>query len=481
MTGDNSVTGLKTKPIRITTLSTSKRSQNSSSRGWGSYTAFLFAAVGSSIGLGNLWKFPYELGLHGGTFLVVYVFCVVLVAFPLMLSELAIGRLGRESPIRSIAGIVNEYRYSTLWQGIGWLGIITGFLIFSFYSVVASWILFYLMQSLGGSLIDAPAEIVRHSFSALLRNSDQMILWHSVFVLMVVSVLSQPVRVGLERAVRFLMPLCAVFVIWLYFNLSDVGNVAAAKEFMFSFSLQNITPELVVSALTQALFSLSIGIGILILYGSYLSDDRPLLIGAGAIAVFDTLFAVAMAVFIFSIVFKFGLQANAGPGLIFQTLPVAFSQMPQDQSWVASLFFLLLLIAALTSGFALLEPTIAMLVDRTNLPRRAAAWLAGSVAWALGLLSVFALQGNQFGFFYFSKEYYHGYFDLFNILSTHLLLPLTALLITLFVSWVLPRTLVRETMRLRYSFTFSLWRFCSRTLAPIIIGVVLLLVLAYPS
>lgn len=462
-------------------MSTTKPSQNNTSRGWGSYTAFLFAAIGSSIGLGNLWKFPYELGLHGGTFLVVYIVCVVLVAFPLMLSELMIGRMGRGSPIRSIANIVREFRYSALWQSIGWIGILTGFLIFSFYSVVASWILFYLMQSLGGTLLNAPAEIVRHSFSALLRNSDQMMLWHSVFVLMVVSVLSQPVRVGLERAVRFLMPLCVIFVVWLYFNLNDVGDVEAAKAFMFQFSIDEITPVLIISALTQALFSLSIGIGILILYGSYLSDDRPLLIGAGAIALFDTLFAIVMAIFIFSIVFKFGLKPDAGPGLIFQTLPVAFSQMPQDQTWVASLFFLLLLIAALTSGFALLEPTIAMLVDRTSLSRRVAAWLAGSVAWSLGLLSVFALQGEQFGFYYFSKEYQHGYFDLFNILSTQLLLPLTALLITLFASWVLPRTLVRDTLRLRFSFTFSLWRFCSRVLAPIIIGAVLLLVLAYPS
>lgn len=447
------------------------------SRGWGSYTAFLLAAVGSSVGLGNLWKFPYELGAHGGTFLVVYIVCVLLVAFPLMISELMIGRIGRANPIRSIGNIVEEFRYSSLWKAIAWLGVLTSFLIFSYYSVVASWILFFTMRSLAGAFTDAPAEIVQHSFGALLRDSDQMLLWHSVFVLMVVSVLSQPVRIGLERAVRFLMPAFAIFLVWLLVSFAATGNIDAATDFMFRFSWAEITPELIVSALSQALFSLSIGIGILILYGSYLSEDRPLLIGAGAITVFDTLFAIGMAIFIFSIVFQFDLEPDLGPGLIFETLPLAFSQMSQVNNWAASSFFALLLIAALTSGFALLEPAIAMLVARTDLSRRLAAWLMGSIAWCLGLLSVYSFQGGQFGFYYFGVEYKHGYFDLFNILSTHVLLPLTALLITFFAGWVLPRAISFEKANVRPRFAYRLWRLCSRVIAPLILSLVLLMVL----
>ncbi len=446
-------------------------------KGWGSYTAFLLAAVGSSIGLGNLWKFPYELGVHGGTFLVVYIACVLLVSFPLMISELMIGRIGRASPIRSIGNIVEEFQYSGLWKAIGWLGVLTSFLIFSYYSVVASWILFYIMRSLAGAFTEAPAEIVQHSFGALLRDTDQMLLWHSVFVLMVVSVLSQPVRIGLERAVRFLMPVFTVFLIWLVINVASTGDISAATDFMFRFSWSDITPELIVNALSQALFSLSIGVGILILYGSYLSERRPLLIGAGAITIFDTLFAIGMAVFIFSIVFEFDLEPDVGPGLIFETLPLAFSQMSQVNSWAASSFFAFLLIAALTSGFALLEPAIAMLVARTNLSRRLAAWLVGSVAWGLSLLSIYSFQGNQFGFYYFDKEYENGYFDLFNILSTHVLLPLTALLITLFAGWVLPQAVSLEKANFRPQIAYRIWRLCSRVIAPLIIGAVLLMVL----
>ncbi len=432
------------------------------------------------MGLGNLWKFPYELGVHGGTFLVVYLVCVALVAFPLMVSELLIGRLGNGNPLSSLGNIVSEFRYSTLWQVIAWLGVITSFLIFSFYSIVASWILFYLMQALSGAFVEAPAEVVRASFSTLLRNSDQMLLWHSVFVLMVVSVLAQPVRVGVERAVRLLMPLFAVFVIWIYYNVAEVGDIDAAQQFMFRFAWREISAELIVSAVTQALFSMSIGIGILMLYGSYLSEDRPLLLGAGAITIFDTFFAVAMAMFIFSIVFKFDLQADVGFGLIFETLPVAFSQMTQQGAWVSSLFFMLLLIASLTSGFALLEPAIAMLVDKTNCSRRLAAWLVGFVAWALGLLSLFSFQGDQFGFFYFGNEYKYGYFDLFNVLSTDLLLPLTALLITLFAGWVIPKSVSQQQSNIRPKFGYSLWRFCSRVIAPTIIAIVIIIVLAWP-
>ncbi len=453
----------------------------SNNRGWGSYSAFLFAAIGSSIGLGNLWKFPYELGVHGGTFLVVYIACVLLVGLPLILSELMIGRIGKGNSVRSIGNIVSEYRYSGLWQVIAWLGIVTSFIIFSYYSVVASWILFYVMQSLAGAFADAPAEITRHSFGALLRNTDQMLLWHSVFVLLVVSVLAQPVRKGLERAVRLLMPLFVIFVIWLYLEVSSVGNIDAARSFMFHFDWNDITPELLVSALCQSLFSLSIGVGILILYGSYLSEHRPLLIGAGAIVIFDTLCAVLMAVFIFSFVFKFNLDPGAGAGLIFETLPLAFSQLSADYSWASSLFFLLLLITALVSGFALLEPSIAMLVEQTKLRRRVCAWLVGGVAWLLGLLSVYSLQGNSFSFYYFSKEYKHGYFDFFNILSTHLLLPLTALLIACFSAWVVPKVMAQEAISIRPKFTFRVWRFCSRYIAPFIISAVLLIVLVYPS
>ncbi len=431
--------------------------------------------------MGNVWKFPYELGTHGGTFLYVYVACVLLVAFPLIIAELLIGRVGQGNPVNSIRAITKEERKSGLWEVIGWLGILTSFLIFSYYSVVASWTLFYIMKSLSGAFVDVPAEIVQNSFGALVRNTDQQIIWHSVYILLVVMVLSQGVRSGLERGVRILMPIFIGFVVWLAMYASEVGDFQGAYQFITHFDMNAITPELLVSALTQALFSLSIGIGILIMYGSYLSESRPLFLGAGTIMIFDTGIALLMGVIILSIVFAFGMQADTGPGLIFETLPVAFAQITENGIWWSSSFFFLLFVAALTSGFALLEPSIAFISSRWAVSRRTAAWIVGAAAWALGWVSIYSISEPTFSFYYFGQERVRGYFDLFNIVTTHVLLPLTALLIALFAGWRMSKSTAKEALAIRPILAYRLWRLCIRFVAPFIISVVLLLVLFFPA
>jgi len=449
---------------------------------WGSYWVFLLAAVGSSVGLGNIWKFPYELGAHGGgTFLLVYIPCVLLVAFPLIMAELMIGRMGQSNPVYAIKNIAREERLSTLWQVIGWLGIVTSFLIFTYYSVVASWILFYIMKSISGAFVDMPAEIVQHSFGALLKNTDQLLIWHTVFVLMVVVVLSQQVKKGVERAVRVLMPLFLGFVLWLSVYAGQIGDFERAYEFMSTFDVRAINAELIVSALTQALFSLSIGIGILTMYGSYLSKSRPLFSGAAAIMVFDTTIALVMGLVIFAIVFALGMQPDAGPGLIFETLPVAFSQMTESSALWSASFFMLLLVAALTSGFALLEPFIAWLIDAFSISRRIAAWLAGALAWLGGLLSLYSFSDLRFSFYYFGEERVNGYFDVLNILTIHVLMPFTALLVALLAGWRLSRDDSEDTLDVRLKLGYKIWRTCTKFVAPSAIGIVLLLVLFYPS
>ena len=208
------------------------------------------AAIGSSIGLGNIWKFPYELGLHGGgTFLLVYIPCVILVAFPLIMAELMIGRMGRGSPVQAIQRITNKQKLSSLWTVIGWLGVLTSFLVFSYYSLVGSWILFYIMQSLFGAFVDMPAEIVKNSYGVLLQNTEQLLIWHTVFVLMVVVVLTRDVRRGLERAIRLLMPAFVGFLIWLLFYTSKVGDFGKAYDFIFSYDLSLINAELIICLL----------------------------------------------------------------------------------------------------------------------------------------------------------------------------------------------------------------------------------------
>lgn len=449
---------------------------------WTSYWVFLIAAIGSSIGLGNIWKFPYEMGLHGGgTFLLVYIICLLLVAFPLMMAEFMIGRRGQSNPVHSIIRIAREHKLTRLWQIIGWLGILTSFLIFSYYSVVASWILFYIMKSLSGAFVDVPAEIVQNSFGALLSNSDQMLIWHSVFVLLVVTVLAREVRKGLERVTLWLMLCFIALLAWLCVYASQVGDFDQAFHFVFSVDLTLVNAELIVSALTQALFSLSIGGGVLIMYGAYLSDGRPLFSGSAVIMLSDTAVAIVMALMIFSIVFAFGMQPDAGPGLIFQTLPVAFSQMTSHSVLWSTLFFSLLLAAALTSGFALLEPAIVWMIDQFSVSRRIAAWLVGAMAWGVGWISVYSFSDYQFEFYYFNTLYQNGFFDLFSIVTIHILMPVAALLTALFAGWRMSRKVSKESMNVRIHTAYKIWRYATRFAAPILIATVLLLVLFFSN
>lgn len=446
---------------------------------WTSYWSFLLAAVGSAVGLGNIWKFPYELGVHGGgTFLLIYIPCLFIVALPVMMSEVMIGRFGGSNPVHSFINIAKEKRFTPLWQITGWLGMLAGFLVFTFYSVVAGWILFYIMKSAKGSFVDVPAEIVQHSFGALLRNTDQQLIWHTVFVLMVVMVLTRGLRVGLELAIKILMPCFLALLVWLCLFATQVGDFDRAFEFLLTVDFAAINAELIVSALSQALFSLSIGLGVLLMYGAYLGGHRAIATATTTVMVFNTLIAIVMGVLIFSIVFAFDLQPDSGKGLIFETLPVAFSQMQSNSVLWSTLFFTLVGVAALTSSFSLLEPSIAWMIRQFKVPRRLAAWLVGSMAWLLGILSIYSFSDLKFSFYYFGVELSYGVFDFLNIFTTHVLMPLTALSVTLFAGWRISRRDSRLELAIPIDLVYRVWLFSSRVFTPIIIAVILAIALS---
>lgn len=422
------------------------------------------------------------MGSHGGgTFLLIYIPSLILLAVPVMMAELMIGRYGGSNPVHGLRYIAKQERLSSLWQIVGWMGMLTGFLVFSFYSVVAGWILFYIMESATGSFVDVPAEIVQHSFSALLRNTDQMIIWHTVFVLLVVQILGRSVRVGIERALLVLMPCFIGLLVWLCVFASQFGDFEKALDFVFSYDIDAIDAELVVSAVTQALFSLSIGLGILLMYGAYLGDKRPITTAAGVVMFFDTLIALLMALLIFSIVFAFGMRTDSGAGLIFETLPVAFSQMQSNPALWATLFFTLLGVAALASAIALLEPCIAWMVERYSVSRQFAAWFIGSLAWATGFISIYSFNSLKYSFYYFGEERFNGTFDFLNILTTHILMPLTALFLTILAGWRISKIQARAEIANPLGFVFALWSFCVRYVAPLMLATVLAIVLFYPA
>lgn len=417
----------------------------------------------------------------GGTFILVYLPCALLVAFPLMMAETLVGRYGGSDPVNSLRRIAREERLSSLWQSIGWLGLLTGFLIFTFYSVVASWTLYYIMNSALGSFVGVPAEIVQHSFGALLRNTDQMLLWHTIFVLMVVVVLTRGLNKGLERAMRMLTPCFLGLIIWLCLYASRIGDFDAALAFLMHYDLSAITAELIVSALTQALFSLSLGMGAMVMFGAYMRDQRSIASTTAWVMLFDTAVALIMALMIFSIVFAFGMRPDAGPGLIFSTLPVAFAQMTESSALWSTSFFVLLLSATLTSAFALLEPIIAWMTNSWRISRRLAAWLVGALAWVGGLLSLYSFSGLKFSFYYFGIERHHGFFDLLNIIAIHLFMPLGALLLAVFVTWRVHRAETKTLLSMRLNIGYRLWRFCCKIVAPLALSAVIILVLFFPA
>ncbi len=429
--------------------------------GWSSRAAFIAAAVGSAVGLGNIWKFPYMVGANGGgAFVILYLAMVLLVGLPILIAELGLGRTGGAAVTRTFGRIAHELRGGHLWNAVGWLGAATAILILSFYSVIAGWALAYAWRFSLGSLQGLAAEDYSARFDALLASPAEMIFWQLVVLGAAAFVASRGVRAGLDRAVRWLMPVLAVLLIGLGIYAAIIGDAAAALHFMFTPDFSALTPEVALSAAGHAFFTLSLGLGAMIAYGGYVAEDVAIPRAAGWIALFDTLCAIAAGMAIMPIVFGFGLDPAAGPGLVFVTLPVAFGSMPGG-ALVGTLFFALLVVAAMTSIFALIEPMAASLADGEADRRK----------WVIRLTALTAILGliSVFSFNIWSDVRPWGedktLFDWLSYLTTEVSLPFGGLCVAIFIGWVAPR----KTMEHMFDshFAFKLWLLSIRYVSPI--------------
>jgi neurotransmitter:Na+ symporter, NSS family len=348
---------------------------------WSSRLAFILAATGSAVGLGNIWRFPYTAGEYGGgAFVLVYLLCVAAIGVPIMMAEIMLGRRGRQSPINSMRALAREEAASPLWQLLGWVGILSGFLILSFYSVIAGWTLAYVFRAAGGLFSGVDAAGSEAMFSALVADPERLLAWHTVFMVMTALVVARGVSSGLEQAVRWLMPALFVLLIVMVLYAAQSGQFQAGLAYMFYPDFGRLGArfgEAILSAMGQAFFSLSLGMGAIMIYGSYLNSRASIGQNAAIIAGMDTLVALLAGMAIFPIVLANGLEPGSGPGLIFQTLPIAFGQMPGG-SLFGALFFVLLVFAAWTSAISLLEPMVAWLVENRGLSRTRAATLAAA-------------------------------------------------------------------------------------------------------
>jgi NSS family neurotransmitter:Na+ symporter len=434
---------------------------------WANRWIFILAATGSAVGLGNIWKFPYITGENGGgAFVLVYLVCILLVGIPIMMGEILVGRRARQSPINAVRETAIEAGKNPRWGLIGWLGVLAGYIIFSFYSVVAGWVLHYIAGMGTGQFVDISSDLAGKRFESLLASADQMLLWHTLFVLMVVTVVAGGVNKGLERATKVMMPALFLLLLILLGYSFNTGSFAEGWSFLFSFNPEALSWDAVLVALGHSFFTLSLGMGAIMAYGSYMGKKDSIGATVLTIGALDTLVALVAGLAIFPIVFANQLDPGAGPGLIFITLPVAFGQMPGGQIF-GFLFFLLVGVAAWTSAISLLEPATAWVVERFDLKRVYAATLLGFIIWLMGLASL--LSFNHWSEI---KLFGMGIFDLLDFMTANIMLPLSGLLIAVYSGWILTQRMTRDELALGSAGAYSAWSLAIRFVAPVAVAVI---------
>jgi len=440
---------------------------------WSSRLMFILATTGSAVGLGNIWKFPYIAGENGGgAFVLIYLVCIVLIGIPIMVCEILIGRRGRQSPVYSLRSLAREDGGSGIWGFIGFSGIFAGLLIISFYSVVAGWSLAYVMRTANGYFVDVTASGSRAIFSELISDPERLLAWHTIFMVMTTVVVARGVRSGLEQTVRILMPLLFLLLLLLVWYAYDTGEFKQGYNFLFAFDFSSLTPGGVVIAMGHAFFTLSLGIGAVMMYGSYLPSEIPIARTALAIAVIDTLVALLAGLAIFPIVFASNLTPGEGPGLLFQTLPIAFGQMPGG-TFYGVLFFILLVLAAWTSSISMIEPAVAWLVENRQITRLRSASLVGLFAWLLGIVTIMSFSSWSFQFTFGGKLKNSGMFDVLDILTSSIMLPIGGLAFAIFAGWVMSRESVRDELK-GSDLGFSVWYLVVRYVTPIAVIIIFL-------
>lgn len=439
---------------------------------WSSRLAFILAATGSAVGLGNVWKFPYMAGDNGGgAFVLVYLLCVLLIGIPIMMAEILIGRRGRQSPINTMRSLAAAEGLNGLWVFLGWGGMVAGFLILSYYSVIAGWTLAYVFRAMGGSFAGLNGETAAELFAALVSDPERLLAWHTIFMVMTTIVVSRGVKSGLEQAVKVMMPALFILLLALVGYALTTGQFLRGMEFLLVPDFSALTRGSVIQAMGQAFFTLSLGMGAIMMYGSYLPRNASILRSSLIIASLDTLVSLVAGLAIFPIVFANGMEPGAGPGLVFMTLPIAFGQMPGGLLF-GTLFFVLLVFAAWTSAISLVEPAAAWLVENRGMNRVRAAAVVGTLAWLLGIVTILSFSDWAFTFDFHGEAKSNGLFDIFDILTANIMLPLGGLAMALFASWFMGRGSTVDELQMGDGPLYQAWRFAARYLAPL--GVLLI-------
>lgn len=458
--------------------------------GWSSRSAFILAAVGSAVGLGNMWRFPAEAGANGGgAFVLFYIFCVALIGLPILLSETLIGRHGQSSAPESVRRIAKESGKSSHWDTLASFGVLGAFLVLSFYCVVGGWVLYYIgvfVQDVfatgvtGGAFEGRPAGDIEALLPDLFGNGTLMVGLHAIFIAITFYFVSRGVSGGIEWVATWLMP--AFFVLFLLITIygAFTGAFSEALSYLFTFDASKLTGSVMLAAVGQAFFSLSLGVAGMMTYGAYVGRDVNLAGTSGIIASADTAVALLAGLCIFPIVFAAGLEPNGGPGLMFQSLPIGFQSMPFG-SLVGLLFFVMVFFAALTSSVSLMEAPTAWLKEKAKITRPMATLIVTIAALLLGILAALSFNDmadfQPFGFIPLFEG--QGMFDVLDTVTSKVLMPIGAILTALFVGWVAERRLIDSENGLTGGLE-KFWLFLVRWLCPLAL-IIILIVGIFPS
>lgn len=421
---------------------------------WSSPLSFMMAAMGIAVGLGNLWRFPFQTGQNGGAaFVLVYVLCVAFIAWPILSAEIAFGRAKRLSAAGATAGLARDAGRSRNWGMIGIIGAVAGFVVLTTYSAVAGQIIAFALMTLVGTFSgDADSTNLFLYDGPLLK-----ILWFSFFLGLTVAIVARGLKAGIEKMVTILMPMFFILLFALSVYAIFRGAPGAAISYLFKPDFSALSPQMVLAAMGQAFFSIAVGSAGMITYGAFLDRGENIASSAGIIAGADTLVALIAGMMIFPIVFAFALDPAAGMGLIFTVLPNIFSEMPGG-NFIGAAFFFLAFIAALTTSISmLLTPTVIM-AEWLGWSLRRCAIALGVLAWFIGVAAIFI----------------HGMAESIDYLAGSVLLPLGSLLGAIFAGWILPRETMRAELYNASAPVFALWRFLIRWLCPLVVTAILI-------
>ena len=443
---------------------------------WSSRFVFVLAATSFSVGLGNVWKFPYIAGENGGgAFILVYVFSTFIIGMPLLIAELALGRRGQLSPPGSLRQIAISEKRHPKWSLVGYMALLSVFLISSYYCVIASQVVAYLFDALTGRLVNiSPQQAVIH-YQQLENSPIKLLLISAIYLSLVAFIVGRGLKGGIEKAVKILMPVLLVTLLILVGYSLLYGDTSGAFDFLFAADFTKISSKVVMMAVGQAFFSIGLAMACMMTYGAYL--DKDVNIGRSSLIIVsaDTLVALIAGLAIFPLVFKFNLQPSSGSGLIFITLPPAFGDMVGGMVF-SLILFLLLTFAAVTTSIANIEPIVSWAEEHKGIHRKTSAFAVAFVTWILSMATVLSFSHWKTFYPLDSIEYFANMtvYNLLDFITSNVMLPLGGLLIAVFVGWFVNKESIRNEIKFKNKWVFELWYSITRYVVPVAIGAMLL-------